>query len=119
MIRRPPRSTLFPYTTLFRSDTAAVPRQSRARAAAARRGGGRASGGRVAALPPGAARGSGDPARADDSRTALAGRVPAELIGRSQCPRLSLQDAPYLKQLKQRSCRTMTRRPRLAPRVPP
>src|SRR3712207_9293699 len=25
MIRRPPRSTLFPYTTLFRSDWAAVP----------------------------------------------------------------------------------------------
>src|SRR3989442_10965234 len=25
MIRRPPRSTLFPYTTLFRSDTFAVP----------------------------------------------------------------------------------------------
>src|SRR3712207_9011480 len=24
MIRRPPRSTLFPYTTLFRSDTAAL-----------------------------------------------------------------------------------------------
>src|SRR5438034_7496181 len=31
MIRRPPRSTLFPYTTLFRS-----PRSSRARAAFAR-----------------------------------------------------------------------------------
>src|SRR5258708_8549379 len=26
MIRRPPRSTLFPYTTLFRSDTSALPR---------------------------------------------------------------------------------------------
>src|SRR5688572_31349872 len=26
MIRRPPRSTLFPYTTLFRSSGAAVPR---------------------------------------------------------------------------------------------
>src|SRR3989442_9783864 len=25
MIRRPPRSTLFPYTTLFRSDTALLP----------------------------------------------------------------------------------------------
>src|SRR5438552_13937851 len=30
MIRRPPRSTLFPYTTLFRSDS---PRSPRARAA--------------------------------------------------------------------------------------
>src|SRR2546422_7049612 len=27
MIRRPPRSTLFPYTTLFRSETRMVPRQ--------------------------------------------------------------------------------------------
>src|SRR2546425_6970432 len=27
MIRRPPRSTLFPYTTLFRSDQATVPGQ--------------------------------------------------------------------------------------------
>src|SRR5438132_2961368 len=27
MIRRPPRSTLFPYTTLFRSDWADVPNQ--------------------------------------------------------------------------------------------
>src|SRR2546430_12828792 len=29
MIRRPPRSTLFPYTTLFRSWTAARPRRAR------------------------------------------------------------------------------------------
>src|SRR5438034_7608848 len=28
MIRRPPRSTLFPYTTLFRSPAAAAPAQS-------------------------------------------------------------------------------------------
>src|SRR5438093_1657552 len=31
MIRRPPRSTLFPYTTLFRSRAAAPTRRSRAR----------------------------------------------------------------------------------------
>src|SRR2546427_7629169 len=31
MIRRPPRSTLFPYTTLFRSAAAAVPRWLRRR----------------------------------------------------------------------------------------
>src|SRR3712207_7306542 len=48
MIRRPPRSTLFPYTTLFRSRSpsrccrrraaaAAAPARSRARAAAPRR----------------------------------------------------------------------------------
>src|SRR3712207_8730671 len=37
MIRRPPRSTLFPYTTLFRSDPRPVPeRCRRARAGAAR-----------------------------------------------------------------------------------
>src|SRR3712207_7215101 len=30
MIRRPPRSTLFPYTTLFRSAAAAVPRSGAA-----------------------------------------------------------------------------------------
>src|SRR2546430_10743788 len=31
MIRRPPRSTLFPYTTLFRSDDVDVPRRARPR----------------------------------------------------------------------------------------
>src|SRR3712207_8477188 len=31
MIRRPPRSTLFPYTTLFRSAAAAEPARGRAR----------------------------------------------------------------------------------------
>src|SRR5207249_7235527 len=30
MIRRPPRSTLFPYTTLFRSHAASLPRSSAA-----------------------------------------------------------------------------------------
>src|SRR5258707_8622335 len=36
MIRRPPRSTLFPYTTLFRSVPAAAPAESRAAPADAR-----------------------------------------------------------------------------------
>src|SRR2546429_2231343 len=35
MIRRPPRSTLFPYTTLFRSPDAAVSRAARAAEVAA------------------------------------------------------------------------------------
>src|SRR5688572_30987886 len=35
MIRRPPRSTLFPYTTLFRSDIANQPATSRSRMTAA------------------------------------------------------------------------------------
>src|SRR6202041_695058 len=37
MIRRPPRSTLFPYTTLFRSSTATCPATALAWAARARR----------------------------------------------------------------------------------
>src|SRR5438067_5407795 len=40
MLRRPPRSTLFPYTTLFRSDAVARARGDRSR------GSGRGSGGR-------------------------------------------------------------------------
>src|SRR3712207_7863707 len=47
MIRRPPRSTLFPYTTLFRSRLAARPlgvaREDRRRAAGAGRPGGGAA----------------------------------------------------------------------------
>src|SRR3712207_9352315 len=37
MIRRPPRSTLFPYTTLFRSPRAAGPRQAAQEPAPGRR----------------------------------------------------------------------------------
>src|SRR2546427_4430766 len=39
MIRRPPRSTLFPYTTLFRSRQPAGGRRARRRQREARRGG--------------------------------------------------------------------------------
>src|SRR3712207_8327932 len=38
MIRRPPRSTLFPYTTLFRSHTAVALRPARSQAARPRKG---------------------------------------------------------------------------------
>src|SRR2546427_8473777 len=38
MIRRPPRSTLFPYTTLFRSRARAMPRKNALRTAHARIG---------------------------------------------------------------------------------
>src|SRR3712207_8983513 len=41
MIRRPPRSTLFPYTTLFRSDAAPRRPLDSARGRAQRRGAGR------------------------------------------------------------------------------
>src|SRR2546425_7852238 len=37
MIRRPPRSTLFPYTTLFRSSSVSIARRARPRARRARR----------------------------------------------------------------------------------
>src|SRR5690242_931260 len=40
MIRRPPRSTLFPYTTLFRSDVVVVDRGYLAEGASGRNGGG-------------------------------------------------------------------------------
>src|SRR5687768_18281993 len=43
MIRRPPRSTLFPYTTLFRSQRAARGEQASRRAKAGVRGGWRRS----------------------------------------------------------------------------
>src|SRR3712207_9155169 len=39
MIRRPPRSTLFPYTTLFRSDRAEASRWARHGASSARKSG--------------------------------------------------------------------------------
>src|SRR2546422_8004110 len=58
MIRRPPRSTLFPYTTLFRSDRArpgagpAPPRPTAAAPRAARLRGGCAEGGRPVELQP-------------------------------------------------------------------
>src|SRR3712207_7511556 len=50
MIRRPPRSTLFPYTTLFRSRAAelrreAQQRRTEARAASAQKGGATSTGG--------------------------------------------------------------------------
>src|SRR2546426_6758598 len=56
MIRRPPRSTLFPYTTLFRSETGAVLLSS------ARHGGRRIRGhrGGVACHPRGAGAGPSD-----------------------------------------------------------
>src|SRR5688572_32201234 len=39
MVRRPPRSTLFPYTTLFRSEGVQAPQQLRRQAALGERGG--------------------------------------------------------------------------------
>src|SRR3712207_7663040 len=52
MIRRPPRSTLFPYTTLFRSGAEARARARPAGAAPLRRDGGAARDGPRGPLPP-------------------------------------------------------------------
>src|SRR2546422_3875279 len=66
MIRRPPRSTLFPYTTLFRSQRVAAPRAGR------RRRGGR--GVRAGAHGPGA-RGPGDAGRSEEHTSELQSRL--------------------------------------------
>src|SRR2546422_9439355 len=65
MIRRPPRSTLFPYTTLFRSATAPARRAQNKRTAAARVTDGRESEQRTAKVPPDYA---GARREADDAR---------------------------------------------------
>src|SRR3989449_11205424 len=65
MIRRPPRSTLFPYTTLFRSHRHHV---ARLRGGRARRGGRRISGARAALRR---AAGSGGGMSAISGRTRL------------------------------------------------
>src|SRR2546430_17679600 len=51
MIRRPPRSTLFPYTTLFRSRCAHSPARSRVRFCTSRRGRGGRPNNRAPASP--------------------------------------------------------------------
>src|SRR5438477_11704938 len=77
MIRRPPRSTLFPYTTLFRSRTS-LPRPPRAAAPGSRR-----------RLPPGIARGRAWPqgrrSRASHHHQSMAERKAAEEV-REQAP---------------------------------
>src|SRR5690349_24513761 len=82
MIRRPPRSTLFPYTTLFRSVVGASGRASRA--ALARRVPGDAAGAaRVAARVRDAAAGRRGPNGRRSSRAVLPGLVGARQIGRA------------------------------------
>src|SRR3712207_7221156 len=60
MIRRPPRSTLFPYTTLFRSDRTGRRRQPRGRGRRAGAGGDRGARLRGGRRRAGARRGDGD-----------------------------------------------------------
>src|SRR3712207_8912205 len=80
MIRRPPRSTLFPYTTLFRSRTGVVADQRRARAGV---------GGRHDAV---------DPRRLRDGRLprCAAGRPPGGPRGRSEEHTSELPSRQYL-----------------------
>src|SRR3712207_8881603 len=78
MIRRPPRSTLFPYTTLFRS---AAPPQPE----------GRAGGGAAEKGEGGRGRGPGRPGRVRDP-----GRVRRRLRPRSEEHTSELQSRQYL-----------------------
>src|SRR3712207_8045807 len=86
MIRRPPRSTLFPYTTLFRSDGHEAP---------CRPGGGRLpAAGCLRALPRGARTRNERPARRRGTRTA-GGRALGRR-GRSEEHTSELQSRQYL-----------------------
>src|SRR5256884_4592698 len=67
MIRRPPRSTLFPYTTLFRSERARIERRRRTPPNATKR---RASKKRMAAIP-----GLGGNARSEEHTSELQSRL--------------------------------------------
>src|SRR3712207_8471281 len=69
MIRRPPRSTLFPYTTLFRSRGRPAPARRRGRRRRTR-GGSRAGPARGSRPPPTRCRASPPPARAPGSARA-------------------------------------------------
>src|SRR2546427_10221904 len=69
MIRRPPRSTLFPYTTLFRSDRGPLHEVGRRRARAPVRAPD-ATPGRAVALP-----GRGQPVRLREAHGARPGRL--------------------------------------------
>src|SRR5690348_17410082 len=72
MIRRPPRSTLFPYTTLFRSRATACPRGAhRARGAAADG---------AAPDPADALHAAGDPGRSEEHTSEL--QSPVHLVCR-------------------------------------
>src|SRR3712207_7263793 len=79
MIRRPPRSTLFPYTTLFRSDPRHRPARSADRRAAAAWANGRGRGHRPAqslrsARPLPAGPDGGDPRRSEEHTSELQSR---------------------------------------------
>src|SRR2546428_6503870 len=92
MIRRPPRSTLFPYTTLFRSGQPGRTHQDR-QASAARARAARGQGApRAVAVTGGAGSGGGDRARRSEEHT-------SELQSRSE-----LVCRLLLEKIKIRSC---------------
>src|SRR3712207_8549474 len=78
MIRRPPRSTLFPYTTLFRSRPGVRDRRSRRVREGVSRGQGRAGGGEDrgphSAAPQEGAQGRPDPTRSEEHTSELQSR---------------------------------------------
>src|SRR3712207_7350437 len=86
MIRRPPRSTLFPYTTLFRSITGAPPDRDHSRSE--RRGSGRADRGR--------SRRAGPPAAAGAPRQRRRGGAAPPWRRRSEEHTSELQSRQYL-----------------------
>src|SRR3712207_8196340 len=92
MIRRPPRSTLFPYTTLFRSSRTVVPSS----ASVSGRGAGPASA----------------PGRRPAARGRAGGRVRTAPPGRSEEHTSELQSRQYL------VCRLLLEKKRLAQSVP-
>src|SRR3712207_7283978 len=107
MIRRPPRSTLFPYTTLFRSGNAPAPaRPARARSSLKR----------TDANPPPWARAAARPWRSSVSALPL-GTHPTENRFRSEEHTSELQSRQYL------VCRLLlekkTSSSPLSPRLPP
>src|SRR2546425_7394040 len=99
MIRRPPRSTLFPYTTLFRSTRRRRPGSgSPLGAAAARRPPARGRG--LAAPPAGCARSAKEtrPGRPSDSRRAPRPRAPAPSGGSRSAPETATSTATAARQ---------------------
>src|SRR3712207_7158408 len=93
MIRRPPRSTLFPYTTLFRSRGGVAGGLDRGRLLHVPRGGGVPEGEKVAGCVerlPGGGRGRGE------ARRAARGRGGGDPGGRSEEHTSELQSRQYL-----------------------
>src|SRR5258708_12225479 len=88
MIRRPPRSTLFPYTTLFRSNIALLKREKEMIEAALAESQGRISG------PAGAAAKLGLPARSEEHTSEL--QSPDHLVCRLLLEKKKITNTKHL-----------------------